>query len=155
MRSRLRHIALASAVILAPIIAACSSSNEATNPATDPFTGSYVLSTLAGVSLPRHVDTNLTTGGYDILESGSLSFPDQGHIIVSFSMIHHDSATTPPVTLSQTDTYTLGRLPTQAFLMSQTSAGDTVASIIVPAASQLALNYHIANGPGTYLFVRP
>jgi hypothetical protein len=58
------------------------------------------------------------------------------------------------VTEARVDTYTLGRLPTQAFLIPSGSTGDTVASIIVPAANQLALNYRGPNGIGTYLFLR-
>lgn len=136
------------------VFVACSSDTTATNPATDPFTGGYVLSTVGSGSLPRHVDTNLVTGSFHVLRSGALSFPDAGHIVVSSTIDRYDSATAPAVTESRSDTYTLGRLPTQAFLIPSGSAADTVASIIVPAANQLALNYRGANGIGTYLYLR-
>jgi len=145
------RVALAAAVV---VFLACSSDTRGTNPTTDPFTGDYVLSTVGGSSLPRHLDTNLVSGAFDVLRSGALSFPDAGHIVVSSTIDRYDSATAPAVTEARVDTYTLGRLPTQAFLIPSGSTGDTVASIIVPAANQLALNYRGPNGIGTYLFLR-
>ena len=133
---------------------ACSSAGSGTKPTADAFTGDYVLSTVGGSNLPRHLDTNQVTGAFDVLKSGALSFPDRGHVVVLSTMDRYDSATAVAVPESQAVTYTLGRLPTQAFLIASGSAGDTVGSVIVPAPNQLALNYRGANGIGTYLFVR-
>ena len=148
------HWRLGALVAGVALFVACSSDSSATNPTADPFTGSYVLSTVGGANLPRHLDTVPATGAFDVIRSGALSFPDRGHIVVSSAMDTYDTVTAHAVQVSRTDTFALGRLPTQAFLIDPRSPGDTVASIIVPAASQLALNYHVANSIGTYLFVR-
>jgi hypothetical protein len=145
---------LGAVVAAVTLFVACSSDSSATNPTADPFMGSYVLSTVGGASLPRHLDTIPATGAYDVILSGTLSFPDRGHVVVSSTKNMYDTVTAPAVQVSRTDTFTLGRLPTQAFLIDPRSPGDTVASIIVPGANQLALNYHVVNSIGTYLFVR-
>lgn len=149
----MRCVALAAA--LAFIACSSSTSDGTTNPTGDAFTGSYVLSTVGGAGLPRDLDTNVSNGGYDVLRSGSLSFPTSSRIAITSTKVQYLTDKSPGVTIVSNDTFDLGRLPTQAFVTRRGSVADTIGVIIVPSPNRLALDYRGAGGIGTYLFVRP
>jgi hypothetical protein len=146
----MRYVALVAAAALM----ACGSDNGGTNPPGDPFAGSYDLATIGGTNLPRKLDTNAVTGGFDVLRSAGLTFPSFSVIAVSTSTDTYADSTARAVNVMRTDTFDLGRLPTQGFLLRRGSVADTIAAMIVPSLNHLALDYRGATGIGTYLFVR-
>ncbi len=139
--------------LVAAVAIGCGSDNGSTSPVGDPFSGSYDLATIGGRTLPLKFGTN-AAGAYGVLRSVALSFPTFSSIVVSSSTDTYADAKASAVTVLQTDTYDLGRLPAQAFLLRQGSVADTVPAMIVPSINHLALDYRGAYGLGTYVFVR-
>ncbi|MDB4875860.1 MAG: hypothetical protein JWM41_2306 [Gemmatimonadetes bacterium] len=138
---------------LLAVAAACSAA-EVTSPASDPFTGAYSLASVNKISIPGTVATTPATGGSTVIRSGSVVFLDAGHLVFSQASEARETGTSPAVAFTRVDTFALGRLPTQAFVLHGVIPNDTVAVITVPASGRLAWDFRGTGGFGTYLFTR-
>jgi hypothetical protein len=140
-------------LVLLALAASCSAADMAT-PNADPFAGSYTLATVGKVSIPGTVAVVPSTGGSTFVGSGSLVFLDARHLVFSQMLQVRDSSTSSPVASAQVDTFEIGRLPTQGFVLQPGNASDTIAVITVPQAGRLAWDFRGIGSFGTYAFVR-